>query len=81
LDLAKKAPRHWCCFVVGLATLVLGFVFPLNSIWLVLAGGLAGALKVAVETFFHKRTNSTPDELRAAHCRLHSLGVLMAWRL
>ena len=61
-DLAKKAPRHWCCFVVGVAALVLGFAFPLNPIWLVLAGGLAGALKVAVETFSHKRTNSTSDE-------------------
>jgi chromate transporter len=61
-DLVKKAPRHWCCFVVGLAALVLGFVFPLNPIWLVLAGGLAGALKVAVETFSHQRTNSTSDE-------------------
>lgn len=61
-DLVKKAPRHWCCFVVGLAALVLGFVFPLNPIWLVLAGGLGGALKVAVEAFFHKRTKSTSDE-------------------
>ena len=61
-DLAKKAPRHWCCFVVGVAALMLGFAFPLNPIWLVLAGGLAGALKVAVETFAHKRTNTTSDE-------------------
>ena len=63
-DLVKKAPRHWCCFVVGVAALVVGFAFPLNPIWLVLAGGLAGALKVAVETFAHKRTNTTSDENR-----------------
>lgn len=61
-DLAKKAPRHWCCFVVGVAALVLGFAFSLNPIWLVLTGALAGALKVAVETFSHKRTNSTSSE-------------------
>jgi chromate transporter len=61
-DLVKKAPRHWCCLVVGVAALVLGFAFSLNPIWLVLAGGLAGALKVAVEDFSHKRTNSTSDE-------------------
>jgi chromate transporter len=61
-DLAKKAPRHWCCFVVGVVALVLGFVFPLNPIWLVLMGGLAGALKVAVETFSHRRTNSTSSD-------------------
>jgi chromate transporter len=63
-ELVKKAPRHWCCFVVGVAALVLGFAFPLNPIWLVLMGGLAGALKVAVETFSHKRTNSASDENR-----------------
>jgi chromate transporter len=61
-DLVKKAPRHWCCFVVGIVALVLGFAFPLNPIWLVLAGGLAGALKVAVESFPHKRANSTSDD-------------------
>jgi chromate transporter len=60
-DLVKKAPRHWCCFVVGVAALALGLAFPLNPIWLVLGGGLAGALKVAVEAFSHKRANSTSD--------------------
>jgi chromate transporter len=60
-DLVKKAPRHWCYFVIGGAALVLGFAFPLNPIWLVLTGGLAGALKVAVEAFSHKRANSTSD--------------------
>jgi chromate transporter len=63
-DLVKKAPRHWCYFVIGGAALVLGFAFPLNPIWLVLTGGLAGALKVAVENVSHKRTNSTSDENR-----------------
>ena len=58
-DLVKKTPRHWCCFVVGVAALVLGFAFPLNPIWLVLAGGLAGVLKVAVETYLRKRRNTT----------------------
>jgi chromate transporter len=61
-DLVKKAPCHWCCFVVGIAALVLGFAFPLNPIWLVLGGGLAGVLKVAVETVSHKDTNSTSNE-------------------
>lgn len=63
-DLVRKAPRHWCCFVVGVAALAAGFAFPLNPIWLVLAGGLAGALKVAVETFSQKQTNTTSDEDR-----------------
>jgi chromate transporter len=60
-DLMKKAPRGWFCFVVGAAALMLGFAFPLNPIWLVMMGGLAGALKVVGETFSHKRTNSTSD--------------------
>lgn len=44
-DLIKRAPRHWCCLVVGVAALLLGLVFPLNPIWLVLMGGAAGGLK------------------------------------
>jgi len=61
-DFVRKGPRHGLFFLVGAVALVLGFVFPLNPIWLVLAGGVAGVLKVAVETFSHKRTNSTSDE-------------------
>jgi chromate transporter len=61
-DLAKKAPRHWCCYLVGITALVLGFAFPLNPVWMVLAGGLVGALKVALESYSRKRTNSTSDD-------------------
>lgn len=61
-DLVKRTPCHWCCLVIGVTALVVGLVFPLNPIWLVLAGGLAGALKVTVETFAHRRANSTSDE-------------------
>ncbi len=64
-DLVKRTPCHWCCLVIGVGALVLGFAFPINPIWLVLMGGLAGALKVAMETFSHKRTNSTSDEHEA----------------
>ena len=63
-DLVKKAPHHWCCFAVGVAALALGLAFPLNPIWLVLMGALAGALKVALEAFSHKRTYSTSDNDR-----------------
>jgi chromate transporter len=52
-SLVKKAPRHWCCLVVGLAALVLGLALPVNPIWLVLMGGMAGGFKVAVEAFRH----------------------------
>ena len=61
-DLVKRTPCHWCCFVIGVAALVLGFAFPINPIWPVLMGGLAGALKAAMETFSHNRTNSNSGE-------------------
>jgi chromate transporter len=57
-ELIKKAPRHWCCLVVGLAALSTGLAFSLNPIWLVLMGGGAGALKVGLEVFHQKRANS-----------------------
>lgn len=57
-DLAKRAPRHWCCFAVGIAALLLGLAFPVNPIWLVLMGGLAGAIKVWVAAFSTKGSTS-----------------------
>jgi len=63
-SLAKKAPRHWCCLVVGLAALVLGLTLPINPIWLVLMGGMAGGLKVAVEAFRNGHMGTHPDKIR-----------------
>ena len=57
-ELIKKAPRHWCCLAVGLAALSLGLAFSINPIWLVLMGGVAGALKVGLEVFHQKRASS-----------------------
>ncbi len=54
-DMAKRIPRHWCCFSVGIAALVLGLAFPVNPIWLVLMGGLTGAARVWLEPLFTKR--------------------------
>lgn len=62
--LAKKAPRHWCCLAVGLAALVLGLTLPINPIWLVLMGAVAGGLKVAVEAFRHGRICAPSDNKR-----------------
>jgi chromate transporter len=63
-SLIKKAPCHWCCFAVGLVALVLGLTLPINPIWLVLMGGMAGGLKVAVEAFRHGHMGTTPDKNR-----------------
>ena len=60
----KKAPRHWCCFVVGVLALILGIVLPINPVWLVLMGGMAGALKVAVETLRQRFAKTTADDNR-----------------
>ena len=60
-SMIKKAPRHWCCFVVGLLAFVLGIVMPINPVWLVVMGGMAGALKVVVETLRNRHIN-TPSE-------------------
>lgn len=55
-DMAKRIPGHWCCFAVGMAALLLGLVFPINPIWLVLLGGLAGAAKILVTTSLGKKS-------------------------
>lgn len=64
-DLIKKAPRHWCCLVVGLAALSLGLAFSLNPIWLVLMGGAAGPLKVGLGFFYQRRAASKSRAKRA----------------
>lgn len=61
-DMVKRIPGHWCCFAVGVAALLLGLAFPLNPIWLVLLGGLAGAAKVLVVSLFgHKSLKDSPN--------------------
>ncbi|MDR3555674.1 MAG: chromate transporter [Syntrophobacteraceae bacterium] len=55
-DMVKRIPGHWCCFAVGLAALLLGLAFPLNPIWLVLLGGMAGAAKVLVVSLFARKS-------------------------
>lgn len=60
-DLIKKAPRHWCCFVVGMTALVIGFVFPGNPAWLVLMGALAGIAKGVVDALRRKKNLSESD--------------------
>jgi len=60
-DLIKKAPRHWCCFAVGMTALVIGFVFPVNPVWLVLMGGIAGSAKGIADALRRKRNRSESD--------------------
>lgn len=60
-DLAKKAPCHWCCFVVGSAALLIGFIYPVNPIWLVLMGAAAGSAKGYADTLQQKRNPSKSD--------------------
>jgi chromate transporter len=55
-NLLKKAPRHWCCFAVGITALLIGFAFSINPIWLILMGGLAGGIKVAIESCCKKNS-------------------------
>ncbi|MDR3568388.1 MAG: chromate transporter [Syntrophobacteraceae bacterium] len=55
-DMVKRIPGHWCCFTVGIAALFLGLVFPVNPVWLVLMGGLAGATKVLVLALVAKKS-------------------------
>lgn len=65
-DMAKRVPRHWCCFAVGIIALLLGLVFPVNPVWLVLMGGLAGALKVLLEAFSSNKSTGTGQHGGAA---------------
>jgi chromate transporter len=61
-DLIKKAPRHWCCFAVGMTALVIGFVFPVNPAWLVLMGGIVGSAKGIADALQRKRSRSDTDK-------------------
>jgi chromate transporter len=63
-SLAKRAPRHWCCFVVGITALLIGFTFSINPIWLILSGGLAGGIKVFVESCCNKNVSAAANENR-----------------
>lgn len=54
-DLIKKAPRHWCCLAVGMTAFVIGFIFPVNPIWLVLMGGIVGSAKGVADAFQRRR--------------------------
>jgi chromate transporter len=58
-DMVKRIPGHWCCFAVGIVALFIGLVFPVNPIWLVLMGGLAGATRVLVTALLAK--NGDPN--------------------
>ncbi|MDA8402988.1 MAG: chromate transporter [Desulfobacteraceae bacterium] len=66
VDLIKKAPRHWCCFVVGMAALLIGFIFPINPIWLVLMGGIAGTGKGIADKIQRKRNGAASGDDRSA---------------
>lgn len=55
-DMVKRIPGHWCCFSVGIAALLLGLFFPVNPIWLVLMGALAGAARVLVPERYGKKS-------------------------
>ncbi len=55
-NMAKQAPRHWCCLVVGITALLVGLTYPINPIWLILMGAAAGGLKVMFESLNRKRT-------------------------
>ncbi len=57
-DIAKGVPRHWYSFAVGITALFLGLAFPVNPIWLVLLGGVAGGIKVLLGAVFAKNSGS-----------------------
>jgi chromate transporter len=57
-DMAKRIPRHWCCFIVGIATLVLGLAYTVNPIWFVLLGGFAGCAKVLFTSVFTRKSRA-----------------------
>ena len=58
-DLIKRAPTHWCCLVIGVMAFLLELAFAINPIWLILMGGMAGAIKVWVTA--SSRNGSTPS--------------------
>lgn len=62
-NMIKNAPKHWCCFAVGIAALLIGLVFSINPIWLILMGGLAGGTKVVVESHC-KKSAATANDIR-----------------
>lgn len=55
-EIAKRVPKHWCCFAVGITTLLLGLAFPVNPVWLALLGALAGGIKVLLAAVFTKKS-------------------------
>ncbi|MGO9374342.1 MAG: chromate transporter [Syntrophobacteraceae bacterium] len=57
-DISKGVPRHWYSFAVGITALLLGLAFPVNPIWLVLLGGLAGGIKVLLAAVFKKNSSA-----------------------
>ena len=57
-DIGKGVPKHWYCFAVGITALLLGLAFPVNPIWLVLLGGLAGVIKVLLAAVFKKNSSA-----------------------
>lgn len=65
-DLIKKAPRHWCCLAVGMTALIIGFLFPVNPIWLVLMGGIVGSAKGVADAIRRNRNPSESDDERMA---------------
>ena len=58
-DLVKRAPTHWCCLVIGVVAFLLELAFSINPIWLILMGGMAGAIKVWVTA--SSRKGSSPS--------------------
>jgi chromate transporter len=62
-DMVKRIPGHWCCFSVGIAALLVGLVFPVNPIWLVLMGALAGAARVVVPEIYGKKSAQSGQNL------------------
>jgi len=57
-DIAKGVPKHWYSLAVGISALLLGLAFPVNPIWLVLLGGLAGGMKVLLAAVFTKNSSA-----------------------
>ncbi|MGC8491633.1 MAG: chromate transporter [Syntrophobacteraceae bacterium] len=62
-DMVRRIPGHWCCFATGIIALLLGLFFPVNPIWLVLLGGMAGAAKVFLTPLFAKNSESKDEHI------------------
>jgi chromate transporter len=57
-DIGKGVPRHWYSCAVGISALLLGLAFPVNPIWLVLLGGLAGGIKALLAKVLTKNSSA-----------------------